>query len=453
MKEFGQPQKVEVERYEDFVNRVLWGGLQYKEGENKYGVRKSLFYYSPAELSGFEYDPTLNWTTWTSWKKEDAESIGRGYNYPHVISAYWVLYRLARNHQGLVTRHPWDWYLNQAYETTRFMFSRKADGKRMVDYVELGLMEGDIIMNLLSDLKSEGWNQKASEVESLMRERADRWRSEAYPFASEMAWDSTGQEEVYAWSRYFGFADKAQVSLDSIIGYMPTIPHWGYNGNARRYWDFLYGGKIRRIERQLHHYGSGLNAIPVLAHYREHPDDFYLLRVGYGGTMGALSNIDQDGFASVAFHSFPSTLSWDPYSGDYGPNFFGHALNTATYVIKHPDFGWQVFGGNLKKDGDWVTVSPRDSFRMRVYLAHLGLWLTLDSGNFEDVSFNTKTRTVRLNLKPAGLNTSTARLHIEQPAKIPGVGSYKPLRPFVEERNAYTVPLSKAVTTLELRDR
>jgi hypothetical protein len=234
---------------------------------------------------------------------------------------------------------------------------------------------------------------------------------------------------------------------------MPTIPHWGYNGNARRYWDFLYGGKIRRIERQLHHYGSGLNAIPVLAHYREHPDDFYLLRVGYGGTMGALSNIDQDGFASVAFHSFPSTLSWDPYSGDYGPNFFGHALNTATYVIKHPDFGWQVFGGNLKKDGDWVTVSPRDSFRMRVYLAHLGLWLTLDSGNFEDVSFNTKTRTVRLNLKPAGLNTSTARLHIEQPAKIPGVGSYKPLRPFVEERNAYTVPLSKAVTTLELRDR
>ena len=97
------------------------------------------------------------------------------------------------------------------------------------------------------------------------------------PFGSEMAWDSTGQEEVYAWCKYFGYDDKALVSLNSIIGYMPALPHWGYNGNARRYWDFLYGGKIRRIERQLHHYGSGLNAIPVLAHYREHPDDEYLL--------------------------------------------------------------------------------------------------------------------------------------------------------------------------------
>ena len=43
------------------------------------------------------------------------------------------------------------------------------------------------------------------------------------------------------------------------------------------------------------------NAIPVLSHYREHPDDEYLLRVGYGGMMGALSNIDQEGFASVRF--------------------------------------------------------------------------------------------------------------------------------------------------------
>jgi hypothetical protein len=30
----------------------------------------------------------------------------------------------------------------------------------------------------------------------------------------------------------------------------------------------------------------------MLAEYREHPEDFYLLRVGYGGTMGALTDID-----------------------------------------------------------------------------------------------------------------------------------------------------------------
>ena len=63
--------------------------------------------------------------------------------------------------------------------------------------------------------------------------------------------------------------------------------------------------------------------------------------------MGAITNIDQEGFASAAFHAFPDMLSFDPLSGDYGPNFFGHALNAATYVVNHPEFGWQAFGGNV----------------------------------------------------------------------------------------------------------
>ncbi len=402
MKEFGQPHKEEIAKFEQFIDKVLWGGLQYKEGPNKYGVRKSLFYYAPQEVTNYKYDAALDWTTWTSWKKTDAESIGRGYNYPHVIAAYWSMYRLARNHTGLVTNHSWDWYLDQAYETAKFMFGRQPNGRRRVGYVELGLMEGDIIVALLEDLKREAWKEKANVLESLMKERADRWKQEPYPFGSEMAWDSTGQEEVYAWCKYFGYDDKALVSLNSILGYMPTLPHWGYNGNARRYWDFLYGGKIRRIERQLHHYGSGLNAIPVLSQFREQPEDDYLLRVGYGGTMGALSNIDREGFASVAFHSFPSTLKWDPYTGDYGPNFFGHAFNAATYVIKHPEFGWQSFGGNVSVNGRLgECVKPIDSLRKRVYIAPLGLWLTLDAGTFEQVAINTRTNVVRVSLSPA----------------------------------------------------
>ncbi len=127
MKEFGQPNKEEIAEYEQFIDKVLWGGLQYREGPNKYGVRKSLFYYSPPDVPGFQYDSSLNWTTWSSWKKSEAESIGRGYNYPHVVAAYWSMYRVARNHSGLVTNHPWDWYLEQAYQTTKFTFQPRAE--------------------------------------------------------------------------------------------------------------------------------------------------------------------------------------------------------------------------------------------------------------------------------------------------------------------------------------
>lgn len=452
MKQFVQPNQSEIAKYERFIDQVLWGGLQYKDGENKYGVRKSLFYYD-TNLPNYSYNKDVNWTTWTSWKKSEAENIGRGYNYPHVVAAYWAMYRIARNNQNLVKNHAWDWYLNQAFETTKFMFGRKPDGKRRVGYVELGLMEGTIFLELLRDLKREGLKEKAAEIEKLMKERADAWTKEEYPFGSEMAWDSTGQEEVYAWCKYFGKNDKAQVSLNSIIGYMPTVPHWGYNGNARRYWDFLYGGKLRRIERQIHHYGSGLNALPVLDYYREHPDDFYLLRIGYGGMLGALSNIDQNGFASAAFHTYPDTLKWDAYSGDYGPNFVGHALNSATYIVNHPEFGWLAFGGNAELKGDLVKITPLDSLRQRIYIAPFGLWLTLDAGKFETVEINLKTKSVKISLSPKKANSSFARLRIEKTAKVDGISNFEPKNKLKFEREAYTIPLKNLGNWVEIQGR
>jgi len=270
-----------------------------------------------------------------------------------------------------------------------------------------------------------------------------------------MPWDSTGQEEVYAWTKFFGYKDKADVTLNAILGYMPTVPHWGYNGSARRYWDFIYGAsaKYSRIERQLHHYGSGINAIPVLSEYRDHPDDFYLLRVGYGGTMGAITDIDQEGFLAPAFHAFPDMLRWDPVSGDDGPNFFGHALNTAAYLVKHPQFGWVAFGGNVAQEGSVERIVPLDSARTRVYLAPVGLWLTLDAGTFESVELNPQTRAVRVQLGPADPYTSAARLRVEQPASIQGVGKYQPAQRFTEERGAYLIPLSKQAVWISLQPK
>ncbi|MGC9942165.1 MAG: DUF5695 domain-containing protein [Verrucomicrobiota bacterium] len=451
MKEFGQPEKTEVDKFQQFVDGVLWGGIQYSNGPLKYGVRKSMFYYDTNAFPNY-YNSDIPYGGWTSWSRQDAERIDRAYNYPHVVAAYWAMYRLARNYNGLVTDHSWDWYLNQACETTKFLTGRNADGDYNVGYIDMGLMEGDIFLMLLKDLKHEGWSDKAAELETAMKSRADGWSHAAFPFGSEMAWDSTGQEEVYAWCDYFGFADKAKVTLDSILGYMPLIPNWGYNGDARRYWDFYYGAAPGgRLERQISHYGSGINAIPVLTAFRQSPDDDYLLRVGYAGAMQALSNIDPDGFAAAAFHSTPTLMRWDTYSGDYGPNFFGHAVNTATYVIDHPEFGWQAFGGNVKLSGNWVKVLPLDSFRQRIYIAPLGLWLTLDAGMFDRVEINTKDHRLRLGFAAATQYAPQARLRIAQPAKLRGVGTYRPSGTFIIERDAVMVPLrSNGTTSVDL---
>jgi uncharacterized protein DUF5695 len=444
MKELVDPNQGEIAKLEQFVDGVVDGGLQFKDGPHVYGVRKSLFYYQPDQMPPAFYRNDFDWKTWTSWNKQASEAVDRSYDYPHVAALYWVLYRLARDRQGLVSHHPWNWYLSHAYETSMAM-TNFASG-----LAEFGQMEGDIFLQILLDLKSEGMTSEAAALEAKMRQRADRWKGQAYPYGSEMPWDSTGQEEVYAWTKYFGYNDKADVTLNAILGYDPAIPHWGYNGSARRYWDFIFAAKYRRLERQLHHYGSGLNAIPLLIEYREHPDDFYLLRVGYAGTMGVLTDIDRDGFLAAAFHGFPDMLRPDPLSGDNGPNFFGYAWNTATYLVQHREFGWLAFGGNLTQHGSTVSVTPLDVARQRVYIAPLGLWLTLDSGQFEKLDLNLQAGNLRITLASANPSMHEALLRIEQPTRISGIGAYEPAEKFKKVRGAWVVPLDAQIRSLEL---
>ena len=265
-----------------------------------------------------------------------------------------------------------------------------------------------------------------------------------------MAWDSTGQPEVYAWMDHFGYEPQAEATREVILGYDPTIPSWGYNGNARRYWDFLYGGKVSRIERQIHHYGSALNAVPLFTAYRKNPKDFHLLRVAYGGMMGGITNIDQEGFGSAAFHSYPDMMQWDAITGDYGMGFYGHAITAATYLVDHPEFGWLGLGGKLETKGDTVHVVPQDGARRRLFIAPAGLWITLEAGKIASADYDTKTGEVRLTLDPASAITPRARLLFETTTKdgTPYASDTGTL-----ERGAYAFNLDSAPKVVTLSPR
>ncbi len=444
MKELVQPDKAEIDKLQRFVNHTLWGQIQHDAGDQKYGVKKSIYYYQPDEMSPGTYSDSINYKTWSAWSHKDANDVGRSYNYPHVAAAYWTLYRLSRNHVNLVTEQNWKWYLENAYQTSMAMVNLAPY------YAQFGQMEGTIFYLILVDLKAEGYTIMADSLEKAMKARANHWKTLMYPFGSEMPWDSTGQEEVYLWSDYFGYPDKAQVTISAILAYMPTVPHWGYNGSARRYWDFLYGGKLSRVERQLHHYGSGLNAIPVLSAFRKAPEDLYLLRVGYGGLMGSISNITEDGFGSAAFHSFPSTLKIDGISGDYGSNFFGYAVNTATYITHDQKLGWLAFGGNLEMKGERINVKITTAAKSKIYIAPADLWLTLDAGTLNTVSFNQKTGEVKALLDPADLYTPKAYLNFQQFSLAQRTKKYTIKGTYETERGKFIIQLSSTMSSISL---
>ena len=443
MKQLDNPDPAEVAKLERVVSETVVGNLQIADGPQAGAVKKSLFYYDPVKFPNL-YKDRDKWKSWTSWKEKDANDLGRAYNYPHVAIGHWVLYRTARNHPGLVKTHDWRWYLDKAYVTTVAMM------RDAPYYAEFGLMEGDVFVDILKDLKREGLTAEATEMERLMKKRADHWRTLKFPFGSEMPWDSTGQPEVYAWMRYFGYQPQADITKEVILGYDPTIPSWGYNGNARRYWDFLYGGKYSRIERQIHPYGSALNAVPLFDAYRQNPKDLHLLRVAYGGMMGGITNIDQEGFSSAAFHAWPDMMKWDPLSGDYGMGFYGHALTAATYLVNDPTFGWLGFGGDVTLGKDGVQVQPKDGARSRVFVAPAGAWITLDAGKIANVVYTPANGAILLMLDPATATTPTARLRIE--TTIPGAKTLTPSTGTLE-RDGYTIALGSAPTFVKLSPR
>ena len=442
MKQLDNPDAAEVAKLERLIDGSVVGNLQVASGPHAGAVKKSLFYYAPAKFpAAYSRFPANEWRSWTSWSEKDAGDLGRAYNYPHVAIGHWVLYRVARNHPGLATHHDWRWYLDHAYITAAAMM------RDAPYYTQFGLMEGDVFVDILTDLKREGMTQQATDMERLMKGRADHWRTLHFPFGSEMAWDSTGQPEVYAWMRYFGYAPQADITREVILSYDPTVPSWGYNGNARRYWDFLYGGKTPRIERQIHHYGSALNAVPLFDAFRRDPADLHLLRVAYGGMMGGITNIDADGFSSAGFHSAPDMMRWDPYSGDYGMGFYGHAVAAATYLVRDPTFGWLGFGGDVVEGRGEIAITPRDGARSRLFVAPAGQWITLDAGKIARASYAPATGRITLVLDAGTAATPVARLRVT--TTVAGARDYT-LAAGTRTGDTVDVPLGTAPVTVTL---
>lgn len=210
--------------------------------------------------------------------------------------------------------------------------------------------------------------------------------------------------------------------------------------------DNIYGGKLQRVERQIHHYGSALNALPLLYSFLDNPSNYFYLRLGYAGISGALSSVDEGGFPSASFHSFSDTLKWDGYTGDYGPNFLGHAIGMGAYIINHPDFGWQAFGGTVTANGDLVEVDVLDDSRRAVFIAPIAALLQLDSGAFEHVSYVPSTGAVTLTIVDAvgaGSPAPQGRLRISQTVDgFGGSGVLEPTEQYDQDAEAWSIPFS-----------
>ena len=172
MKELVEPNKEELDKLLQFVDGVLWGGLQYKDGPKSIRRAQESVLLSARSDAGRTTIAAISiglpgpvgtrsirneWTVLTTirtWPRRTG------------CSTAW-----RATITGLVTNHPWDWYLQHAYETSVAMT------KYAGDYAVFGQMEGTIFLQIMADLRREGMNTQADELEAKMRTRAERWKS------------------------------------------------------------------------------------------------------------------------------------------------------------------------------------------------------------------------------------------------------------------------------------
>ena len=138
-------------------------------------MSQSVYFYQPTLLTNYSYPTSINWGNWWSWNQAASFATDRAYDYVHVAAAYWSLYRVARNYPDLAKVQTWQWYLDQALQTTLFMTGGG------VGFVNDGLMDETVLLFLLQDLKREGLSTNATLLESRMKARQTVWAGERFP--------------------------------------------------------------------------------------------------------------------------------------------------------------------------------------------------------------------------------------------------------------------------------
>ena len=81
-----------------------------------------------------------------------------------------------------------------------------------------------------------------------MFKRAQGFAAKEYPYGSEFAFDTTGQEEVVVWLSHFAnasnnFLAAAERTVEFTLSHMRSSATWAYHGGSRSWGDLGNNGK------------------------------------------------------------------------------------------------------------------------------------------------------------------------------------------------------------------
>ena len=373
------PSKREIATLETYVTDCLF---KYIQNPETYTVRASLYWKTRT--------PSM---PWSCWSERRSESTARTYNYAHPANIYHALYKIGKQYDLTTHRRPLD-YLRMSYRTALVWFVTG-------EWRHIGIMGGSNAVQILEDLKTEGWNDEYDKLRAEMMACDKKMVDDPYPFSSELTIDQTAHEQVYFFTKYFGDTGKNQIAMRVIKALRAgNEPHWfRYGQDRRNYWSCWYS--------------ESLNGMALLDAFEKTGDPDMFVK-GFAGVMSVSKNLLPDGMCFSEFVWNPGTFAHYPaHTREGGVGQWGFLKGMRSFVLRDEAFGLIGAGCLVQQSAGKVRVTPKDGLRKTVVWPEKKMRIALTQGEIEWIDFDRASQGLQLSLTDTTGIVSSAVFRID----------------------------------------
>jgi hypothetical protein len=415
--------------------------------------------------------PTPQQQTGTAWRDLSKEHVWRSYDYPHIVMMYFHMYEIAKKYPEMSRYSDAAGYLERAFQTAKAFYVYPYEiYPEYYESTKWGLYNELVVLKLADVLEREGQADRAAWLRAEWEKKVKYFvYDDKYPFRSEYAFDRTAFESTYALAKYGATHD---MKADTNLWHDNKLDKWYSHPSVKRedsraFMDRqLAAGLCVRgwLETSYYQLGAdgglsymaamgGWGVLDYAINFAPKPYDW--LGLGYASYLSSWCLVnsgtpesqygfffpgkENDGAAGWQFMSGKVGNAWmgssNPggatvprgpwhYDGEIDLGFCGALRMAATVVTRDPIFDWIAYGGDLKRSGATLNVTPKDGLRQRlVVLTGTApkinrLKLELDRDGFADgqaIAMDSELKKISFTMENRTKNAHTTGLWLSLP--------------------------------------
>jgi hypothetical protein len=344
-----------------------------------------------------------------------AINLGRAEVYGLVFNLFHTLYRVAKGY-GETKQSP-EQYLDRAARTAISMFRNASPSYlRSVGVPVLPYMS-----ELIADLRREGKDAAADELERHQHNRSEHLVYRSSPGFGDSNWNVSVFSDVFASARRLDNDARQEQAIRLAYAARSLSPNWWWYGSDKRWLDDSdspHPAMVDKGEMCLGPSGPANSMMLLQTLDRDYGQmSEGLLRLAFGGMIGVFALIRSDGGASMAFCPDAASRQYgtSALTGDIGQSLFHYLQGASSYVLPGRG-GVTTFGCRLesstKRGSESFVVRPWDGVGRRIVVRQLGLEATVRYGRILEFSFDARKRWAEFVIDNPSDKDMTARLEL-----------------------------------------